>query len=207
MSFGLLFLAVVGGLFLLLLALLAAAIAALVALSRRQRVSQEQHRARISRELERIKAMEAAGRISAAESAELVAALEGSDRTPAGAPFSGRLCKSSAPLLAGVCGGLAEWLGWDPTLVRAGYALATILIACFPGIILYIILALVMPPHPNAPPVRAGRVLTGVLLLVLAPLALLVGVGSCSFTRHRTGEVHVDGTPVVQPAIPLQRGQ
>ena len=28
-------------------------------------------------------------------------------------------------MIAGVCGGLAEYLGWDPTLVRIVYALAT----------------------------------------------------------------------------------
>ncbi len=26
-------------------------------------------------------------------------------------------------MIAGVCGGLAEWLGWDPTLVRVLYTL------------------------------------------------------------------------------------
>lgn len=24
-------------------------------------------------------------------------------------------------MLAGICGGIAEWLGWDPTLVRVLY--------------------------------------------------------------------------------------
>ncbi len=47
--------------------------------------------------------------------------------------------------IAGVCGGIAEWLGWDPTLVRVLYILLSILSAAFPGIIVYIILWLVMP--------------------------------------------------------------
>jgi phage shock protein PspC (stress-responsive transcriptional regulator) len=47
-------------------------------------------------------------------------------------------------IIAGVCGGIARWLGWDPTAVRILYVLLTI---CppFPGIIVYIILAIVMP--------------------------------------------------------------
>ena len=48
-------------------------------------------------------------------------------------------------MLAGVCGGLARWLGWDPTLVRVGYVLLSILSAGFPGTLVYIILWIVMP--------------------------------------------------------------
>lgn len=55
------------------------------------------------------------------------------------------LRKSSNKMIAGVCGGLAEWLGWDPTVVRVTYVLVSILSAAFPGILVYIILAIVMP--------------------------------------------------------------
>jgi phage shock protein C len=48
-------------------------------------------------------------------------------------------------MIAGVCGGLAQWLGWDPTAVRVLYVLLSIFSAAFPGTIVYIILALVMP--------------------------------------------------------------
>ena len=48
-------------------------------------------------------------------------------------------------MIAGVCGGLAKWLGWDPTAVRVIYVLASIFSAPFPGTIVYIILALIMP--------------------------------------------------------------
>ena len=48
-------------------------------------------------------------------------------------------------LIAGVCGGIAEWLGWDPTLVRILYVLASILSVAFPGILVYLALWLVMP--------------------------------------------------------------
>lgn len=48
-------------------------------------------------------------------------------------------------MIAGVCGGLANWLGWDVTLVRVAYVLVSILSAAFPGILAYIILWIVMP--------------------------------------------------------------
>lgn len=57
-----------------------------------------------------------------------------------------RLTKSSSDrMLCGVCGGLAEYLNLDPTLVRIGYAALTIFSAAFPGLLLYIVMAIVMP--------------------------------------------------------------
>lgn len=47
-------------------------------------------------------------------------------------------------MLAGVCGGFAEYLGWDSTLVRVLFAL--ILVSSFgTAVLLYFILAIVMP--------------------------------------------------------------
>ncbi len=51
-------------------------------------------------------------------------------------------------IIAGVCGGIAEWLGWSPTWVRILYIIISILSVAFPGIIAYIILWLVMPKSP-----------------------------------------------------------
>ena len=48
-------------------------------------------------------------------------------------------------MIAGVCGGMAEWLGWDPTLVRVLYVVGSILSAAFPGILVYIILWIIVP--------------------------------------------------------------
>ncbi|MFI5169296.1 MAG: PspC domain-containing protein, partial [Vicinamibacterales bacterium] len=48
-------------------------------------------------------------------------------------------------LLAGVCGGLAEWLGWDVTLVRVLYVAVSVVSVAFPGILVYLVLWLVMP--------------------------------------------------------------
>jgi phage shock protein C len=48
-------------------------------------------------------------------------------------------------LLGGVCGGFADWLGWDPTLVRVIYVAVSICSAAFPGTIVYLVLWLLMP--------------------------------------------------------------
>lgn len=58
---------------------------------------------------------------------------------------SARLVRSRDRILGGVCGGLANWLGWDTTIVRIAYVLISILSAAFPGTIVYIILWFVMP--------------------------------------------------------------
>jgi phage shock protein C len=47
--------------------------------------------------------------------------------------------------IAGVCGGLGEYFGVDPTAVRVGYVLASILSAAFPGILVYRILWILIP--------------------------------------------------------------
>jgi len=52
-------------------------------------------------------------------------------------------------LIAGVCGGIAKWLGWDPTLVRLGYVILSVLSVGFPGIIIYILLWILMPQEPT----------------------------------------------------------
>lgn len=52
-------------------------------------------------------------------------------------------------LIAGVCGGIADWLGWSPTWVRLLYVLVSILSIAFPGIIVYLILWVVMPQGPR----------------------------------------------------------
>ena len=52
-------------------------------------------------------------------------------------------------LIAGACGGIAKWLGWDPTIVRVVYVMLTLLSAAFPGLILYILLWILMPLEPE----------------------------------------------------------
>jgi phage shock protein PspC (stress-responsive transcriptional regulator) len=48
-------------------------------------------------------------------------------------------------MLGGVCAGLANWLGWDVTLVRVLYVVISIFSVAFPGLLAYIILWVVMP--------------------------------------------------------------
>jgi phage shock protein C len=55
-------------------------------------------------------------------------------------------------MIAGVCGGLAEYFDLDPTIVRVAYVLVSIVSVAFPGILAYIVLMFVMPPpDPTAP--------------------------------------------------------
>jgi phage shock protein C len=53
-------------------------------------------------------------------------------------------------MIAGVCGGIADWLGWTPTAVRVAYVILSIASAAFPGTIAYVILWLAMPREPAA---------------------------------------------------------
>jgi phage shock protein PspC (stress-responsive transcriptional regulator) len=55
------------------------------------------------------------------------------------------LRRSRQRMVAGVCGGLADWLGWDRTLVRVLYVAVSILSAAFPGVLVYVILWILMP--------------------------------------------------------------
>ena len=59
------------------------------------------------------------------------------------------LQRSNNAVVAGVCGGLAEFLGWSPGTVRLLYVLSSVLSAAFPGILVYLILWVVMPGPEN----------------------------------------------------------
>ena len=56
-----------------------------------------------------------------------------------------RLTRSTNKVVAGVCGGIAEYFEIDPTLVRIAYAALTIFSAGFPGVLLYLIMLMLMP--------------------------------------------------------------
>lgn len=45
----------------------------------------------------------------------------------------------------GVCAGLADYFDLDATLVRVGFAVLVVLTGIFPGVILYAVLAVIMP--------------------------------------------------------------
>ena len=57
---------------------------------------------------------------------------------------NGRIHKSAGDRkICGVCGGIAEWLGVDPTLIRIAWAV----LACGwgTGVLLYFIMAVILP--------------------------------------------------------------
>ena len=59
--------------------------------------------------------------------------------------YQNRLTRSRDRMVAGVCGGIAERFNLDPTIVRIGYVLASILSVAFPGLLVYIVLWVVVP--------------------------------------------------------------
>jgi len=61
--------------------------------------------------------------------------------------MSKRLFRSTDRMLGGVCAGLAEYFDLDPTLVRIGYLILSVISAAFPGILVYIILWILIPPR------------------------------------------------------------
>ena len=48
-------------------------------------------------------------------------------------------------MLSGVCAGFADFIGIDPTIVRVIYALTSFFTGGFPGVIIYIMLAIIIP--------------------------------------------------------------
>ena len=61
-------------------------------------------------------------------------------------PTSNKLHRSTENrIIAGVCGGFAEWLGWNPTTFRILFVIVSILSVAFPGLLVYLVLWLVMP--------------------------------------------------------------
>ena len=59
-----------------------------------------------------------------------------------------KLYLSTDKRLCGVCGGIAEYLGLDSTLVRVIYALLSLCSTGFPGLLIYLILYAIIPQKP-----------------------------------------------------------
>jgi len=53
--------------------------------------------------------------------------------------------RSDRAMVAGVCAGLAGYLGWKVSHVRILYVVVSLFSAAFPGLLVYLILWLVMP--------------------------------------------------------------
>ena len=56
-----------------------------------------------------------------------------------------KLTKGHDKMLAGVCSGIAEYIGIDVTIIRVAFALLSLASAAFPGLLVYIVLAIIMP--------------------------------------------------------------
>lgn len=91
----------------------------------------------------------------------------------------------SDKLVGGVCGGIAEYLGWNPVLVRVGWVVATFA-TWGGGILAYILLALFLPVGTNTvgqikPPAlelsQKGMSWAAGLLIGLGGLWLLANLG------------------------------
>jgi phage shock protein C len=60
-----------------------------------------------------------------------------------------RLYRSRADAVwTGVAGGVAEWLGWDPALVRVAWVIATFVTAGF-ALLVYVVMWVVVPEAPE----------------------------------------------------------
>ena len=74
-------------------------------------------------------------------------------------PVQKRLMRSSVDVkIAGVCGGIAEYMEVDPTIVRLGWVLVSFFTGIVPGIIAYLVAWVVMPQAPV--PVPATVIVT-----------------------------------------------
>jgi phage shock protein C len=64
-------------------------------------------------------------------------------------PIQKRLMRSSVDCkIAGVCGGIAEYMDVDPTVVRLVWVLITFFTGIVPGIVAYLVAWMVMPITP-----------------------------------------------------------
>jgi phage shock protein C len=94
-----------------------------------------------------------------------------------------RLARSRTDrVFGGVCGGVAEYLGWDSVVVRVVYVALTILSLGIGGMILYAFAWLLMPqaepgvglpPEAVQPRRSSTRIIVGALLVVAGMLALM----------------------------------
>lgn len=100
---------------------------------------------------------------------------------------SKRLYRSSTNrIIAGVCGGIAEYLDIDPTLMRIVWVLLTIFGGW--GIILYIAAVIIVPLNPSTTPAGATQSsdptafkLIGIVLIVVGCFFLFINLDFFSF--------------------------
>ena len=60
-------------------------------------------------------------------------------------PGERKLRRSRDKVIAGVCGGLAEYFGWPKNRMRLVYLIVSIVSVAFPGTLVYLVLWFLMP--------------------------------------------------------------
>jgi phage shock protein C len=96
-------------------------------------------------------------------------------QTPESAAASPRLFRSRTDrMFAGVCGGIAETYGSDPTAVRLLAAILGVLTGILPMLLVYAIAAVVIPVRGEGDPITTSS--AGVRVDARGPVALIVGV-------------------------------
>lgn len=95
------------------------------------------------------------------------------------AESSKRLYRSRTnKMIGGVCGGIAEYLDVDPTVVRIGWIVIS-LFPLIPGILVYVIAWIIIPREPgvdnpsSAAPHNSAAAILGLLFVALGTLLLL----------------------------------
>jgi phage shock protein C len=83
-------------------------------------------------------------------------------------------------VLAGVCGGIAEYLSLDPSLVRLAFVVATLWGGI--GVLAYIVLAIVLPVDKKgggyvSPSVEGSRIVAGLSLAFLGAVLMAGNMG------------------------------
>jgi phage shock protein PspC (stress-responsive transcriptional regulator)/tRNA A-37 threonylcarbamoyl transferase component Bud32 len=130
-----------------------------------------------------------------------------------------RLMRSSSERwLAGVCGGMARALGMDPGVVRVLYAVLSFFTGTVPGVVVYFVLALLLPtddvlptalplpPQPEPVPeptvgARPGKV-RGFLLSVFSVFASRPDISLAAPGRVAAAADQGDAEPTPRPAGP-----
>lgn len=56
-----------------------------------------------------------------------------------------RVVRAKEGMIAGVCAGIAQYFGIDPTIVRIGWVLVSLFTGGFLGLIAYIVCAFIIP--------------------------------------------------------------
>ena len=85
-------------------------------------------------------------------------------------------------VLAGVCGGIAETYGADPTAVRLLAAIIAIFTGIVPMVVLYLVAAVIVPESPggtaSAEPVGRARIERGQAALFLGIVLIIAGIAA-----------------------------